>query len=419
MLLKNLTYLLLFIVTSSAWGQQISEVLIKDNKKTRTSFIRKITNVTEGATLDSLQLETDISRLKRLPAIAHAYYQVQPKDDGTVKVVYGIEENFTIIPSANVYTTDDGEFAYRLGLYEFNGLGRNVVFGGFFQQDIFNSFGVNFRAPYLFGKKAGLAINYQNLTTREPVFLDNGVADYKYNNESYELLGLYEFNFNNRIEVGINYFTETYEYLSGATSPEVPQSLKVNKLLYKLIYEYNNVNRFYHYVDGFKSTLNIQYVTSRSETLPEFIIGFNDFVYYKRVGKKGNWASRLRLGIATNDDSPFAPFAVDNNLNVRGVGNTIDRGTAAIVLNTEYRHTLYEKDWFVVQGNAFVDGGSWRNPGGSFGDFGDDQNLRIYPGAGARFIHKKIFNTIFRIDYGVGITNESTQGFVIGIGQYF
>ena len=400
-------------------AQTISEVTVQDNKKTRTSFIRKITKVSENTKLDSLQLEADITRLKRLPGIAHAYYLVTPKEDGTYKVVYGIEENFTIIPSVNVYTTNDDEFAYRIGLYEFNGLGRNIVFGGFYQKDIYNSFGVNFRAPYLFSNKTGVALNYQNLTTEEPVFLDSGTADYKYNNISYEILGLYEFNYQNRIEVGINYFTEKYRYKNGATSPDVPQFLEVDKLLYKLIYEYNDVERFYYFVDGFKSTFNFQYVTSRNEALPEFLIGFNDFIYYKRVGEKGNWATRLRLGVATNNDSPFAPFAVDNNLNIRGVGNSIDRGTAAIVLNTEFRYTLYEKNWFVLQGNAFVDGGSWRNPGGDFGDFGDNQNLRVYPGLGLRFIHKRIFNTVFRIDYGYGVTKDATNGFVIGIGQYF
>ncbi|NND63291.1 MAG: outer membrane protein assembly factor, partial [Flavobacteriaceae bacterium] len=265
----------------------------------------------------------------------------------------------------------------------------------------------------------GLAVNHQNLSTLEPVFLEEGVADYRYNNTSYEILGLYEFNFHHRIELGANFFTEDYEYRSGATNNTVPRELVVDKMLYKLIYEYNNVDFYYQYVDGFKNNFNFQYVTSSDVTLPEFLIGINDFIYYKRVGEKGNWASRLRLGVATNNDSPFAPFAVDNNLNIRGVGNTIDRGTAAIVLNSEYRYTLYEKNWFVLQGNVFVDGGSWRNPGGDFGDFLDMKNLRIYPGAGVRFIHKRIFNTVFRIDYGYGITEDATNGFVFGIGQYF
>ncbi|MBL4663595.1 MAG: outer membrane protein assembly factor [Flavobacteriaceae bacterium] len=417
--MKLLAYIAILFFCGSSFAQHITEVSIQDNKKTKTGFLRKITNVKEGEKLDSTVLEQDIVRIKRLPGIAHAYYQVNQKDDGNFQVVYGVEENFTIIPSANVFTTNDDEFAYRLGLFEFNVLGQGIVFGGSFQRDIYNSYGINFRAPYLFSKKFGIALNHNNLTTLEPVFFDNTTADYKYNNTSYEVLGLYEFNFNHRIELGVNFFTEDYEYISGATNPNVPQELLVDKMLYKLYYEYNNVESYYQYRDGFKSSFNFQYVISTDESLPEFLIGFNDFVYYDRIGEKGNWASRLRLGIASNNDSPFAPFAVDNNLNVRGVGNAIDRGTAAIVLNTEYRHTLYEKNWFVLQGNVFVDGGSWRNPGGDFSDFVDSKNLRIYPGVGVRFIHKRIFNTVFRIDYGYGITKDATNGFVFGIGQYF
>ncbi|WP_103865457.1 MULTISPECIES: FtsQ-type POTRA domain-containing protein [Aquimarina] len=411
---------LVFFATCLSFGQSkiISEIRIQGNHKTRTSAITKLTNIEKGKTLDSLQIEEDIKRLKRLPSIAHAYYQVHEKEEG-YEVVYGVEENFTIIPSANIYTTNDDEFAFRLGLYEFNLLGRNITLGGIYQHDVYSSYGANLRAPFLFNKKLGVAFNYSNLTTQEPVFLENGTADYKYNNTSYEILGLYQFNFQNRIELGVNYFNEDYEYKFGATAEGIPQDFDVNKLLYKLIYEYDNLDYDYQYVSGFKSTLNMQYVISTENVLPDFIIGWNDFLYYHRIGKKGNWASRLRLGLATNDNSPFAPFAVDNNLNIRGVGNTIDRGTGVIVLNTEYRQTLYEKDWFVLQSNVFIDGGSWRNPGGDFGDFGDTQNFRLYPGVGLRFMHKRIFNAIFRIDYGYGVTDNSTNGFVFGIGQYF
>ncbi|MGB6267582.1 MAG: outer membrane protein assembly factor, partial [Olleya sp.] len=310
-------------------------------------------------------------------------------------------------------------FAYRLGLYEFNLLGQNMIFGGFYQKDIYGSYGINFRAPFLFSREFGLALNHQDLTTLEPVFFDNTTSDYRYRNKSYEILSLYQPNFNNRFEFGINYFLEEYEYVEGATNPSVPQGLSVKKLLYKGVYQYNNIDYFYQYLSGFKSTLILQYVTSTSEDLPEFLIGWNDFNYYKRIGQKGNWASRLRVGLSSNDNTPFAPFSVDNNLNIRGVGNIIDRGTGAIVLNTEYRHTLIEKGWFVLQGNAFVDAGSWRNPGGDLGDFGDADNLRVFPGAGLRFIHKSIFNAIFRIDYGYGISKKDGRGLVFGIGQYF
>ena len=371
-----------------------------------------------GMELDSTIIKKDIDQLIRLPSIAHAYYQVHETDKG-YKVVYGIQENFTIIPFANIFTSDNEEFAFRVGLQEFNLLGRNVTLGAFYQRDVFNSFGVNVRAPFLFSKHLGLAVNYQDLVTQEPVFLDNGTAEYRYQNASIEVLGLFQINYKNRFEFGVNFFNEDYSFLSGATSPDVPLALDVDKFLFKFIYEFNAIEFYYQYLSGFRSTLNLQLVRSSDENLINFSIGFNDFSYFARVGKKGNWASRLRLGIATNINTPFAPFAVDNNLNIRGVGNTIDRGTAAIVLNTEYRYSLIDRDWFVLQSNVFIDGGSWRNPGGDFGDFAQSQNIRIYPGVGLRFIHKRIFNAIFRIDYGYGITEDATQGIVFGIGQYF
>jgi outer membrane protein assembly factor BamA len=413
---------ILYLLSTIAISAQVTvaDVKFQGNKKTKTDFLRNFVLLKSGSELDSSLIKKDINRLKRLPAVAHAYFQVFEADEsGKYNVFYGIEENYTVIPFANVYTSSNDEFAFRVGLQEFNFLGRNITLGGFYQYDVFNSFGANFRAPYLFSNKLGLALNYQDLTTQEPVFLENGTADYRYNNESVEVLALYEFNFKHRVEFGVNFFTEDYTYLSGATDVAVPQNLKVDKYLYKLIYDFNNIDYYYHYLSGFRSTLNLQLVRSQDQTLPNFTIGFNDFLYFLRVGEKGNWSNRLRLGVSSNLETPFAPFAVDNNLNIRGVGNIIDRGTAAIVLNTEYRHTLIDKDWFVLQGNIFVDGGSWRNPGGDFGDFTDDQNLRVYPGMGIRFIHKRIFNAIFRIDYGHGVTKDATRGIVFGIGQYF
>ena len=244
--MKKLIAAFLFF-SSLVYAQQnfVADLKVQGNKRLKTSFIKKVSQVKHGIKLDSAMIESDIRLLKRLPSIAHAYYQIFPADKpNTYNVFYNIEENFTIIPQANVYTTNNDEFAYRLGLYEYNLFGQNITFGGFYQKDIFDSYAINFRAPFLFSRKLGLAINYQDLTTLEPVFFNNTTADYRYNNNSIEALGLYQIDFNNRVELGLNYFTEDYEYQAGATSPNVPQELRVKKLLYKFIYEYYNLNYF-------------------------------------------------------------------------------------------------------------------------------------------------------------------------------
>lgn len=418
--MKQICLIWFFLISLNAFAQTtVSKVEIEGAKKTKPAFLKKLLQTEEGSQLDSLILEKDLQRLKRLPSISHADFEVVSLSEGGANVIFKVVENFTLIPFANLFTSSNDDFAFRIGLQEFNLLGRNITLGGFYQYDIFNSYGLQMRAPYLFSKRFGLSVDYKDLTTQEPVFFDNTTADYKYNNKGFEVMGLYELNFKNRVELGFSFFNEGYEYVSGATNPQVPLNLNVDKHLFKLIYNFDNLKYFYQYLDGFRSTLNLQYVGSSDSALPEFMIGFNDFTYYRRIGKKGNWASRLRLGLASNVETPFAPFTVDNNINIRGVGNIIDRGTAAIILNAEYRHTLIDKNWFVLQSNVFVDGGSWRNPGGDFGDFGDSQNLRVYPGVGIRFMHKRIFNAIFRIDYGYGITKDASRGIVFGIGQYF
>mgnify|MGYP005990088937 CR=1 FL=1 len=425
MKLKELLFYIVFSTFSTIVFSQekiVAAIEIKGLKKTKNSFLKTLLLTKKGQILDSLQLEKDIIQLKRLPAISYAYYQVNHSHNNFYNVILNIEENFTLIPEVNIWTTTNKRFSYKVGLYDYNLLGRNITFGGFYQHNGFSTYAINFKAPQLFSKKWGLALNHQNWKSEEPLYFANNTANYLYNNVSYEILGLYQLNFKNQINFGINFFNEKYQYLSGATNTTIPRSLDVDKKLLKLIYDYNGLNYFYQYIQGFKSVLYMQYVTTTNTFQNDFFIAWNDFFYFKRFGSNANWANRLRFGLSSNEKSPFAPFALDNNVNIRGVGILVDRGTGSFVLNSEYRYTIYDKKWLAIQTNFFTDFGSWRNPGGSFNDFFNKENIRIFSGLGFRFISKKMYNATFRIDYGFKIfdgKNESNGGLVFGIGQYF
>ena len=418
-------FILLIYISINAIAQDcvVASVDFEGAKKASTSFLKNLIHTKQGTKLVTKTLEQDITRLIRLPVIGNASYTIQESQLGCV-VKIKIQENFTLIPTADFFqTTDDqvNEIAYTIGLTEHNLFKRSISLGAWYQRNVFDSYSVSLNAPYLFSPKTGLSVSYNNLTTQEPVFFSDGTVNFKYNNESLEVLGLHQFNFKNNLVFGVNVFKEQYDTaientigIEGAKA-----DFSFDKLLFKTIYTHDNLKYFFQYISGFKSQLNLQYVTSDDDRVSNFIIGWNDFLYYKRIKERGNWATRLRLGLSSNSDSPFAPFSVDNNLNVRGVGSQIDRGTGIIALNTEYRYTLKEKDWYVIQTNLFIDTGTWRNPGGDFSDFTDINNVRIFPGAGLRFIHKKIFNLTFRADFGYGIINNDPSGLVFGVGQYF
>jgi len=425
--MKKIIIFSLFLLGLSLWSQdqKISELQFSGLKKTKEKFLRRLLKVKPNTTYDSLLVLRDIERLKRFPGIANASYELE--GEGNEKVLkYMVEENFTIIPGLRIATANDGSFAFRASAFEFNLFGNNQLIGGFYEKNVFDSYGAFWEHPFLFSDKVGIGFNYQNVTTQEPVFFQEGVKNYRFNSEMAEGSLLFSFDFNNEAEIGAIFSKETYLFVENNPLPNRPIDLNADKLTYKAVYRFVNLDINYQYVDGINNEFTGQYISflkgdsAGNEFLNSFLSLRNDLIYYKKIRERGNWANRIRLAAALgNEDSPFAPFTLDNQLNIRGVGNTVDRGTAAIVLNTEYRHTFYEKGWFVIQGNAFVDAGSWRNPGENFSQLFDGSSTRLYTGIGFRLIHKRIFNAVFRLDYGIGIGSQATNGIVFGIGQYF
>ncbi|MGB3607240.1 hypothetical protein [Psychroserpens sp.] len=416
-------FIVLMSLGASSQDKIIAVVSIEGNDRTRTNFLKRLAFVKEGAILDSVRIASDVRRFKLLPAVASADYKINNLGDGEFEIIYTIVENFAIIPGLNISNAPNGDFAFRTSIFDFNFLGRNQIIGGFYSRNVFDSFGVYWEAPNLLTRKLGIGLNYQNNVLLEPVFFDNdATVNYKFNTRAVEIKMQYEHNFHNRFELGLNISAQEYDFDNGDEPLEAPLSLGIDTVAVIGEYEYNGINIDYQYQSGFRSILSYNVLLGSNgdnDLLRNAFIGRNDFEYFKRVGERGNWANRLSVAYASNSTTPFAALIVDNQLNIRGVGNSVDRGSAAVVFNTEYRYTLYEKGWFVLQSNVFVDTGIWQDPGGNLGDLVSASNNRVYPGGGIRFIHKRIFNAVFRLDYGIGLGDNATSGIVFGIGQYF
>jgi len=395
-------------------------------KKTKPSFLTRLAKVKSGKQTDSLTIVTDIERFKRLDGIAYADYKVEPSQDG-YKITYIIEENFSIIPGLRIGQANDDSFSYRFSAFEFNGLGRNITFGGFFKKEVFNGFGIFLEHPYLFTNKLGLGVNYVDDSSQQPVFFNpNNIEDestFIYSNQGLELILFYEMNFHNRFEFGVRSLQEEYSFLSDDTNNQTGTNVQeptISRTAFRGSYEYVNLDFIYQNVSGFRNFFEINVFSKSNELLQTNYTLNNTSQYFTRIGSRGNFASQLQLQVSNAfNNSVFAPLIIDNQLNTRGAGNIVDRGTFVAAVNTEYRHTLLEKGWFVLQGNGFVDASTLQRPDSNFDNAFSSDTFRVYSGLGLRFIHKYIVNAVLRFDYGVNITGNGGNGFVFGIGQYF
>lgn len=419
--MKNLLFIGSLLLSHFVIAQQqtISEITFEGLHRVDESLLRRLLKSKELQPYDSLKVATDVARLNRLPAIANASVSKKHTADSSYQLRYRIVENFTIIPGLRISEANDGSFAFRVSVFEFNFLGQSQIIGGFYQRDVFNSYGAYWEAPFLITNKMGLGVNFIKEVTFEPIYFTTSTVNYQKKQASAAVYGLYEFDFHNKAELGVTLSKEEYTFDDTSVDSTLPNNLNADKITLRAEYDYNFLDIEYQYVSGFQNIVDLRLVTGGTGLLNDTFIGKNTAAYYKRVGARGNWASRLQIGIASFNQSEFAPFTIDNQFNLRGAGNDIDRGTGFIFLNTEYRHTLLEKDWFVIQGNAFVDAGNLRQPRGDFNELVSIPNTEVYSGLGVRFIHKRIFNAVVRLDYGFGIGRSTNRGLVFGIGQYF
>ncbi len=414
--MKKLSFVIAFIYSISGLCQKVGTISFTGLAKTKQFYIEQFLTISEGDPLDSTVLYENKQRLANLEMLADATFQVNKVDD-TYHVNFDCQELYTLLPIFSFGGIEEN-FWVQIGASEVNLGGRGNKLTTYYQYYDRSSFAVHLTFDRIKQTNWGLNLNFIKWSTLEPLFFSGQSLDYEYDNYTIGFNGIRHFNFTDRVEFGGAFFTEDYRKISSIELEGAPDRVSKNKMLFKSIFTWNRVNYYFFYLSGWHNQLNVQTVQSLDGD-PAFYIAFNDIKRFWVSGDKGNFATRLRLGLSTNEESPFAPFVLDSYLNIRGVGNRVDRGTGAIILNAEYRHTFIDRQKAALQGVLFSDSGSWRNPGGDFSDFSNDENFVLFAGGGFRFIHKKIYNAILRVDYGFNLQEPNVNGFVLGIGQYF
>ncbi len=401
------------ICTTLSAQQPIDTIEFTGLTKTKESFLRQYTTIKVGRTYDSAQLGTDKQRLLNLGILAEINTRIL-RDSSNVKIIFECIEMINTLPVFVLGKTED-TFWYKAGIQSLSLSGRGDKLFAYYQYYDRHSLYLNYATDRIGNSRWGSTASLIRWATVEPLSTENGILNYDYTNFTGYVSAIRFLSFRETLDFGLGVFSEEFEEQQPQMN-ELSEIVQGDKLLSKLIFKSNHLNYHTFYVDGLYNQLNIEFTHSLDEAR-NFVTIFNDLRFFKQIGKRFNWANRLRTGIATNDDSPFAPFVLDSYLNIRGVGNRVDRGTGSVVINTELRYTLFDKKILAAQGVGFFDFGSWRKPGGSFEDFTQSENMRAFSGLGFRLIYKRAFDTMLRIDYGYDYNKNA--GLVIGVGQYF
>ena len=413
--------LLFFISTFLSRSQQenVNSIEILGLEKSKKNYIQKLILSQKNTALDSTKVEEDLIRLIREPSISHAYFTWDTLNNKN-QLIYHIEENKTLIPAIDIWSTLNQQVAFHLGINEHNFLGRGYLTGVFYRKNIFDGFGLIFGNPNFRGTRMGIYAIVQKRNTFEPVKTPNGTAFYNYRFTSSDFKFDFKPNILKTYSLGIGLLEENYTLEDGKESSQIPNTFTTQKFLFKLNFDFNRLEQFYYFFSGFRNLIQLNNVWGTNFGGEKYFYALeNEATFFKSIKTKGNWASRLKIGVSRNFETPFPAFVIDNNLNTRGSGNKVKRGSQIAVINTEYRHTFLERKWLAIQGNGFIDS-SWILPAGKeHKEIFTNKNHNLCSGIGIRFIHKFIHTAILRIDYGFSINNGSSKGLVFGIGQYF
>ena len=413
--MKNIFLLLFLCLPGLAFAQEkISEIKIEGLTRTRENYLMQFIRSRAAEPFDSVKIENDRQRLANLEIMGSVVVEQTATPEGVV-VTFRCREMFNTIPIFALGKTQE-TFWCRVGIQDANvgGMGNRLV--AYYQYYDRHSVFLSYQLSRYKNKPWSFSGRFIRWATLEPLRIEQATVNYNYTNLTGGVSATRHFGFNESVEISLSAIQEEYSIQQKTLEVQAVENVDRKGGLAESIFRSNHINYSSFYLHGFSAQVNTEFIKRTTDRAP-FIVTFAQFKYFHRMGVKGNLATRLKLGLSTNEGSPFAPFVLDSYLNIRGVGNRIDRGTGAVVTNIEYRQTVFDNKSIAAQAVAFVDFGTWRKPGGDFSDFTETANMQAFSGLGLRLIYKRAFDTLLRIDYGYNY--NSTGGFVVGIGQYF
>ena len=110
---------------------RVDSIVVDGLKKSKISYLKKLIISSPNQVLDTITINDDIIRMIREPAVSHAYYPIDTIPINKIVLKYHIEENITLIPAVDLWSTIDDAVAYHIGINDHNFLGKGYKEGVF------------------------------------------------------------------------------------------------------------------------------------------------------------------------------------------------------------------------------------------------------------------------------------------------
>ena len=400
----------------------LKDIVIYGNVRTNKMVIITELGFKSKRQVSLKQIEEGIRNLRNTSLFSKIEYHLQERTEGQILII-DVEERWTTIPIFKL-SSGGGVRQITLGVYNPNLFGKYIEAGFQYERLEDTNSGVAwFKQPSLFGRRKGIDLQVWKtnrlrtkyvqdaeepvietgfLQSRDKIYLGYdrllsgpfvGHLFYEYNNDSFS-----------------DEFTSD-EVKAIISESGLPPSSRFHFLGASL--DVDRINYYDYLVDGSLLTASFRYAISATKEIDDFVQGDFAFKYYKTLYSNSTFAQQLLAGSTTTDVLQYW-FYLGGLDRIRGFSDDRFAGRYFWLSNTEFRHPIWQKDWFVLQPIGFLDLVSTSE---TFNQLNVIDGASV--GIGLRLILPKIYRFVFRIDYAHPIKKEDDMRISFGTQQFF
>lgn len=376
-------------------AQTVSSISFEGVRRTDTSWLVGFLQQRPGFELDVDLIERDAQRLKRLRLFHWVSYRILPTEDkDTVHVRWHIREGWYRFPYLwGIWYS--GLRGIELGGTDIHLLGKGIRAGFWIKAYQRLSWGVLFDKQILHPRTWGYGVIVQQFRSMEPLYFRQAVVEVDYTLVQFEWNTYYQLSDIWRVGVGLSWLYERFDFLEAVVNYDTVRVFK------------NGITLFAHsdqreYAEELvrRGVYELQLRGIYDWQYPQ--LGWLQldvrFTHYWVLPRRVQLIVRSGLGIATHRYSPFLPYVIDGQYNVRGAGYRVQRGTGISWWNIEGRRKIIGIPWLDLLGALYIDVAGIRDA--------DGPELRFFHPTGRYF------------SSGMGIVLRWKRGWVVSSALY-